>query len=84
MDGIPMIWELAYVSIGMCVSTEQGWLHGCVTCAVTQGLAPEKGPLLYSWPSWFLNCFKQEPQRFSFALGPTNCVAEICLGSQTF
>lgn len=82
-----MIWGLEHSVVGMCVSAEQGWLHRGVTCAVAQGLALGRTPCFVSCSAvailQFLIFFKQEALHFSFALGPTNFVAEICPDSQT-
>lgn len=41
-----MVWGLEGCIAGICVSTDQGWLHRGVTWVVTQGLAPKKAPCL--------------------------------------
>lgn len=82
-----MIWGLEHSVVRMCVSTEQGWLHRSVTCAVAQGLALGRAPCFVSCSTvailQFLIFLKREALHFTFALGPTNFVAEICPGSQT-
>ena len=60
------------------VSSLQGWLHGCVTCAVARG--PElRRVLQVGWSSAgvlkFLIIFEQGTPHFHFALSSTSCVA---------